>query len=107
MATELDQLEHHGTGFECVASELSGQGLQNSVLVAMEQEEDGKLCAFPHLLVLLELDVHIACHFRELGGAIALPEEVAIADLQLHHALDAPIPVKHGRATLKDMFTHP
>lgn len=46
---------------------------------------------FRYLLVLLELDVHIPSHFRKLGRAIALPEEVAIANLQFQQGLDAAI----------------
>ena len=35
-----------------------------------------------YLLVLLELDIHITSHLRELSMAITLPKEVTIAYLQ-------------------------
>ena len=49
--------------------------------------EDSKAWALAYLLVLLELNVHISRHFRELSSAIALPEEVAVAYLQCQHSM--------------------
>ena len=52
----------------------------------------------PYLLILLQLNVDIACHFRKLCIAVTLPEEVTVTNLQhagaVRPAIDNLMPVR-------------
>ena len=75
----------------------AARGMQASNDSACWPFEDGKIWVLAYLLVLLELDVHIPCHFGKLGRAIALPEEVAITYLQCQHLINELGPPKNQR----------
>ena len=45
-----------------------------------------------HLLVLLDLDIHLRGRVREGAAAVGLPEEVRLAHLQQRQRLSEPTP---------------